>query len=113
MTNPTSFLTRCWSIARGSARPGLMIAFAIIGAALVAPSIAMQGDTIANRVLGQIDLTHNGLNLIDAAGMWRPEAVAIDASVTPNRLYVSDNGNSRILGYKDVATFVNGGRPIW
>ena len=109
MTSPTSFLTRCWSVAKGFARPELMIAFAIIAAALAVPSIAMQGDTIADRVLGQIDLAHNGLNLIDATGMWRPQAVAIDSSVTPNRLYVSDNGNSRILGYKSVAAFVNGG----
>src|SRR5580704_19321351 len=109
MTSPTSLLTRCWSVAKGFARPELMIAFAIIAAALAAPSDAMQGDTIAHRVLGQIDLAHNGLNLIDATGMWRPQAVAIDSSVTPNRLYVSDNGNSRILGYKSVAAFVNGG----
>ena len=54
MTSPTSLLTRCWSVAKGFARPELMIAFAIIAAALAVPSIAMQGDTIADRVLGQI-----------------------------------------------------------
>ncbi len=109
MTNPTSFWTRCCSAARAFARPELMIALVIIGAALANPSIAMQGDTIADRVLGQADFVHNGLNLIDASGMLSPQSVAIDSSVTPNRLYVSDNGNSRVLGYKDVATFVNGG----
>jgi sugar lactone lactonase YvrE len=35
--------------------------------------------------------------------------VAIDSSVTPNRLYVADTNNSRVLGYRNVATFVNGG----
>src|SRR5271166_4096967 len=117
MTNPARLLTRCWGATiawiandrKGFARPALLIATVIIGAALVAPSIAMQGDTVADRVLGQIDLVHNGLNLIDANGMWGPRALAIDSSVRPNRLYVSDSGNSRILGYKDVATFVNGG----
>src|SRR5579863_6714350 len=105
MRNPTSFWTRCWSGARAFARPELMIAVVIIGAALAIPSIAMQGDTIADRVLGQIDFVHNGLNLIDASGMLNPQSVAIDSSVTPNRLYVSDNGNSRVLGYKNVTTF--------
>jgi hypothetical protein len=91
------------------ARPELMIAFAIIGATLATPSIAMQGDTIADRVLGQFDFVHNSPNLVDASGMWSPLSLAIDSSVTPNRLYVSDYANSRVLGYKDVATFVNGG----
>ncbi len=71
--------------------------------------MAMQGDTVADRVLGQLDFVHNAPNRTDATGMWSPRAIAIDSSVTPNRLYVSDGGNSRILGYKDVATFVNGG----
>ena len=109
MTNPTSFWSRCWSAARAFARPELMIALLIIGAALATPSIAMQGDTIADRVLGQFDFVHNSPNLVDASGMWSPLSLAIDSSVTPNRLYVSDYANSRVLGYKNVATFVNGG----
>ena len=116
MINQANFrITRNAAIARivraakGIARPELMIALAIIGAALATPSIAMQGDTIADRVLGQVDFVHNGVNLIDATGMLNPQAVAIDTSVTPNRLYVADTGNSRVLGYEDVATFVNGG----
>ena len=72
MTNPTSFWTRCWSAARVFARPELMIAMVIIGATLATPSIAMQGDTIADRVLGQLDFVHNGLNLIDANGLSTP-----------------------------------------
>src|ERR1700722_4429746 len=112
MTNPTSFLSRCWSVAKGFARPELMIAFVIIGAALATPSVAMLGDTIADRVLGQVDFVHSGLNLIDSSGMWNPQSVAIDVSVTPNRLYISDNTNSRVLGYKNVATFVSGGAAV-
>ena len=88
-------------------RPALLVSAVVIGAALV--SVAMQGDTIADRVLGQIDFVHNGQNLIDARGMLGLEGVAIDSTVTPNRLYVADNGNSRVLGYKDVTTFVDGG----
>ena len=36
------------------------------------------------------------------------EAVAIDASVTPNRLYVSDFNNNRVLGWNDASSFANG-----
>ncbi len=108
MTYLTSFWTRYRSAARAFARPELMIALVIIGAALATPSIAMQGDTIADRVLGQLDFVHNAQNLIDASGMLNPQSVAIDSSVTPNRLYVTDTNNSRVLAYHDVATFVNG-----
>ena len=66
-------------------------------------------DTTADVVLGQLDFSHDGENLIDAHGFNTPESVAIDTSTTPNRLYVTDNGNNRVLGYKNVATFVSGG----
>ena len=109
MTNPTSFWTRCWSAVRVFARPELMIAMLIIGATLATPSIAGLGDTVADRVLGQLDFVHNGLNLIDGSGVSTPQGAAIDTSVMPNRLYVADTGNSRVLGYRNVATFVSGG----
>lgn len=45
---------------------------------------------------------------IDASTLINPNTVAIDRSVTPNRLYVADNGNNRILGYRDVTALTNG-----
>src|ERR1700735_38341 len=84
------------------------VLFLSVCAITVTPSLAMQGDTIADRVLGQIDFNHNTANLIGAHGFNAPSAVAVDASVTPNRLYVSDGTNSRVLGWKDVTAFVNG-----
>jgi len=111
MAGPANLINFCRSTNAPIIRPALLINTMIISAALVVPSIAMQGDTIADRVLGQVDVVHNGLNLIDAAGMLNPEAVSLDTSVTPNRLYVSDNGNNRVLGYKDVSTFVTGRAP--
>ncbi len=66
-------------------------------------------NTTADLVLGQQDFSHNGPNLIDGRGMDSPESVAIDTSMVPNRLYVSDGSNNRVLGYKNVKTFVNGG----
>jgi sugar lactone lactonase YvrE len=109
MASPTNLLNFPRVANARIIRPALLITAVFISVALVVPSIAMQGDTIADRVLGQVDLVHNGMNLIDAAGMLSPEAVTVDTSVTPNRLYVSDTGNSRVLGYKDVSTFATGG----
>ena len=67
-------------------------------------------DTTADVVLGQSDLSHNTVNFAIAANRFnQPYSVAIDASSAPNRLYIADTNNSRVLGYKDVATWVNGG----
>jgi sugar lactone lactonase YvrE len=64
--------------------------------------------TTAMRVLGQINFTNQAANFVDALGMNFPQSVAIDRSVTPNRLYVADIGNNRILGYSSVAALVSG-----
>ena len=39
-----------------------------------------------------------------------PYGVALDTSVTPARLYVSDTGNNRILAWKDAVAFTNGAK---
>jgi hypothetical protein len=62
----------------------------------------------AGQVLGQYDLIHNVANLVDAQGLDSPGAVAIDTSVAPNRVYVADVGNSRVLGWSDAVSFSNG-----
>jgi len=66
------------------------------------------GDTIADRELGQIDMVHNGFNLVDGIGLEIPEGVAVDTSVSPNRVYVADVGNYRVLGWNNAAGFLNG-----
>ena len=57
----------------------------------------------SGRVLGQASFAHNGRDLIDGTGYSTPWGVALDPSVTPNRLYVVDAQNSRVLGYNNVA----------
>ncbi len=85
------------------------IGLLILVAAMATQCFAMQGDTIADIVLGQPNFTDNPRNFINGLGLNGPTAVAIDTSVVPNRLYIADSTNNRILGYKDVTTLVNGG----
>lgn len=65
-------------------------------------------DTTADRELGQVDFLHNTENLVDRRGLGRPWMLAIDTSVTPNRLYVTDSDNNRILAWKDVTAIADG-----
>ncbi|HEY2104173.1 MAG TPA: NHL repeat-containing protein [Candidatus Binataceae bacterium] len=69
---------------------------------------ALTGDTIADRVLGQITFTNWLPNFVDSGGLYLPQSVALDRSVTPNRLYVADTQNNRVLGWANAASFANG-----
>ncbi len=72
------------------------------------PLITHPPNTDAVLALGQTALDHNGVNGATASGLYWPAAVAVDFSVSPNRLYVADMNNSRVLGWHSVAAFVNG-----
>ena len=65
-------------------------------------------DTTADKVLGQLDFTHQNANLTDGRGLSSPESAAIDFSSTPNRIYVTDLDNHRVLGWSDAASFATG-----
>ena len=65
-------------------------------------------NTTADVVLGQPDFMHNPPTSPTRANLIHPQGVTIDASGTPNRLYVADANNSRVLGWKDVTAFTNG-----
>ena len=67
-------------------------------------------------MLGQFNFTNNTANLVDGFGfdMLLPNRlrrriqhgeVAIDKSVSPNRLWVADTDNNRVLGWSTVAAF--------
>ena len=62
----------------------------------------------ADRVLGQPKFTSHGANFSAAGGLSRPRGVAIDLSVTPNRVFVADTNNSRVLAWADASSFTNG-----
>jgi len=79
------------------------VAIAMMAALAVAVSLfAASGDTTADRVLGQVNFTNNQPNGTNSRGLNSPTAVAIDKSVTPNRLYVVDSANHRIIGWESV-----------
>jgi sugar lactone lactonase YvrE len=62
----------------------------------------------ANRVLGQPTFAPGGVNSVDGRGLHAPLGVAVDHSVEPNRVYVADSQNNRVLGWSDVRNFTSG-----
>jgi sugar lactone lactonase YvrE len=98
---------------RGSLdRITLLVCLGLILATLSAAAgvaLAAAGDVAADRELGQPDFAHNASNIVDAEAMNSPNMLAVDKSVTPNRIYVVDESNNRVLGYASVTALVNGG----
>jgi len=65
-------------------------------------------DTVADLVLGQSAFTSNGVNFVDAVALNTPKGAAVDRSLNPNRLYVADTGNNRVLGYTNITALITG-----
>jgi sugar lactone lactonase YvrE len=69
-------------------------------------------DVTADGVLGQQLFTTGFANFVDGRGFNFSDfgslgRVAIDTSVSPNRVYVADHDNHRVLAWNDVAAFVS------
>ena len=62
----------------------------------------------ASRVLGQTRFRTNAPNLLDAGSLLSPSGIAVDRSVSPNRLWVADRDYNRVLGWRDATGFANG-----
>src|SRR5262245_22395080 len=88
--------------------PLMLLSVLLTAAASLVSTPQAWADTTADRVLGQLAFPYNGANLVDARGVSVPRGVVIDRSVVPNRLYVADTGNNRVLAWADVTAFVNG-----
>lgn len=93
----------------------LSVALALVSAAIGHAQITL--NTVPTRVIGQPQLLANplsvpntGPNLVEGREFNGPTGIALDTSVTPPRLYVSDTGNNRILAWKDAAGFTNGAK---
>jgi hypothetical protein len=116
---------------RSKARLTLQVVMVVaMIAATVAILPAQPGDLIANLVLGQLDFTHDGVDIVNGFsfqnigendgqrqfnGIYNGFTfgvdkgdVAVDKSVTPNRIYVVDNGNSRVLGWSTLTAYTSG-----
>jgi len=67
-------------------------------ASLSAPVRGVGGDGWADIVLGKPGFGEMGLNEVTGHRVFNPGGVIVDRSVSPNRIYVYDGGNSRVLG---------------
>ena len=79
---------------------GVLAAASVLCAASAVP--------VASKAFGQLDLVHNGVNIVNNVGLFNPQSVAVDRSVTPNRLYVADAGNHRVLAWHSIAALKSG-----
>lgn len=50
-------------------------------------------------VFGQPDATETVPNTVTAARVFHPQGVVVDRTAAPNRVYVWDSGNGRVLGF--------------
>ncbi len=82
------------------------------------------GDATADRVLGQVNFTNIGENMVYAIGLSLGNpiealqsgtfqlagvpGVVIDGHSVPNHIYQADGANSRVLGWRDANGFANG-----
>lgn len=82
---------------------------AVVAAGATVALVAMAADRqTASLVFGQVDFYKNAPNLVDAAGMASPRAVAIDTASPTHHVWVADTGNSRVLGWNDESAYVSG-----
>jgi len=91
---------------RARAMACVLVIVASLAIALIAR--AASSGPVLTKAFGQLDLVHNGINIVNNVGLWNPQAVAVDRSVTPNRLYIADAGNHRVLGWHSIAALENG-----
>ncbi len=91
-----------------------LIVVAVIGIGTAGATSARAAETSADLVLGQAALTLNGPNIVGSRGLhtasalWGPQGIVVDRSAEPNRLYVADVLNNRILGWKNAAGLRDG-----
>ena len=77
----------------------------------LAPVRGVAGDRWADVILGKPDFGEITPNGVTASRLFNPGGVLVDRSVRPNRLYVYDGGNSRVLGYSHLGQCEGQGGP--
>src|SRR3989338_4706424 len=71
-------------------------------------SIGLSNDLIPDAVLGQKDFKQTSNNEIVPNKIGLPEGIAVDKSVKPNRVYIWDGFNSRVLGFSSIGSCLTG-----
>ncbi len=69
-------------------------------------------NTVPSRIVGHplpetLTVSTGNPNLVEGREFYSPEGVALDTSVTPPVLYVSDPGNNRVLAWKNGLNWAN------
>ena len=77
----------------------------------LSPVRGLPRDPWADVVLGKPGFGEMTPNLVTASRLFNPGGALVDRSVNPNRLYVYDGGNSRVLGYSHLGNCESGGAP--
>ena len=66
------------------------------------------GDLRADIVLGQPDFSMITFNEVVGDRLFNPFGLYVDRSSEPNRVYINDAGNSRVLGYSHLGVCLSG-----
>jgi hypothetical protein len=74
-----------------------------VGARVSGPARGEEGDLWADIVLGKPDFCTNATYRPSKYGAAFPGGVLIDKTVRPNRMYIADCNNNRILGFKSTS----------
>lgn len=72
------------------------------------PARSQYGDEWADVILGQSDFFQITPNEVVANRIFNPAGLTVDRSVTPNRIYLYDSGNNRVLGLSHLGTCAGG-----
>jgi uncharacterized protein (TIGR03437 family) len=89
----------------------IVFSLALIGATAAYPQVTL--NPLPSRSVGTPIANSNTVegtnpNLVEGKELFSPWAVAVDSSLSPPILYVSDTKNNRVLGWKNALSFTNG-----
>lgn len=65
-------------------------------------------DFIPDVILGKADFGETVPNQVTGNRVFLPAGITVDRNITPNRIYVWDSGNSRILGFSSLGVCLGG-----
>jgi uncharacterized protein (TIGR03437 family) len=87
-----------------------VLSLAVFGATSAYSQITL--NPVPERAVGTPQLavanTPQSPNLVEGREFFAPQSVALDNSVSPPKIYVSDYVNNRVLAWKNAATFATG-----